>query len=306
MRHAEIIYGVTGQVLYLDPPDLVRASDPSVTVYPTGAGDDGPTEAATSGSASVDAVDTTLTDDVDAGSQDLPLDDVTDIVRGRRYLITNAAGLSEHVDVIGVGTTVRLQRPLVHDYASGAAFQGTRISIALDDTWVANRSKLTDTGDSSGYRARWVYTVAGLIQLAVTYFDLVRYPARSLVTGQDIDNRYPGWLDRLPPDHRENQGASMIDSAFEAIKLDALGDSQVIRRMRDTQILRELVIVKANVLAVENQVYAGSTNLDGLTAAREAYQQRYLQLVREPKAPTDNGGSGAATGPADRLAVWRR
>lgn len=227
-------------------------------------------------------------------------------MRGRRYLLTSADGLSEHVDVLAVGTTVRLQRPLVNDYATGSSFQGVRLSIAVDSSWASNRSKLSDSGDSAGYRVRWVYTVASYIQLAVTYFDLVRYQARSLVTAQDIDNRFPGWLDRLPPDHRENQGTSLIDSAFESIKLDALGDAQVIRRIRDSQIMRELVILKANQLSLESHLYAGGQNLDGLNAAREMYQQRYQQLVREPKAPSDSGGNGAATGPATRLPVWRR
>lgn len=306
MRHLELLFGVSGQSLWFDPPELARPSSPDVTVYPLGVDDDGQAEPATTGAASVDSVNTTLTGDALSGANELALDDTTGIVRGRRYLLTSADGLSEHVDVLAVGTTVRLQRPLVNDYATGSSFQGVRLSIAVDSSWASNRSKLSDSGDSAGYRVRWVYTVASYIQLAVTYFDLVRYQARSLVTAQDIDNRFPGWLDRLPPDHRENQGTSLIDSAFESIKLDALGDAQVIRRIRDSQIMRELVILKANQLSLESHLYAGGQNLDGLNAAREMYQQRYQQLVREPKAPSDSGGNGAATGPATRLPVWRR
>lgn len=301
MRHAEILFNVVGQSLYLDPPELARASAPTCVVYELGQDDDGPTESAI-GAASVDAVDTTLTADVLAGSVELTLASTADIRRTGRYLLTGSDGLAEHVDVIAVGSTVRVQRPLVNDYATGATFQGTRISATVDSTWVADDTNIID----GGYRVRWTYTVDGETQLAVTYFDLVRYSARALVTGQDVDNRYPGWLDRLPPDHRENQGASLIDSAFQAVKLDALGDSQILRRLRDSQILRELTIVKANLLAVENQVYAGGGNLDGLTAARNQYTQRYQQLLREPKAPSDESGEGGATAPAERLAVWRR
>lgn len=307
MRHLEIIFGLAGQTLWLDPPELARASAPTATVYRLGNSDDGPTEPATTGAASVDAVDTTLVADALAGDNTLTLTSGASVARGRRYLITSSIGLAEHVDVVAVaGAAVTLQRPLGNDYAAGAKFQGERVSIALADPWTADRSKLSDVGDCAGYRVRWTYAIDGAPQLAVTYFDLVRYSARALVTAQDVDNRFPGWIDRLPPDHRENQGASLIASALESVKLDALGDAQILRRLRDTQVTRELVIVKANVLAIENQIYAGSSNLDALTTARDVYTQRYAQLVRAPKAPTDGGGDGAANGQARRLPVWVR
>lgn len=305
VRHQEVLFGVTGQSLWFSPPELARASAPTATVYRLGSGDDGPTESATTGAASIDSVDTTLDAAAAPGDNTLTLASGASVARGGRYLLTSSIGLSEHVDVLAVsGSIITLQRPLVNDYAAGATFQGTRVSIALSPTWVADRSKLSDIGD--GYRVRWTYTIDSSPVLAVTYFDLVRYSARHLVTGQDVDNRFPGWIDRLPPDHRENQGASLIDAAFEAVKLDALGDAQIIRRLRDTQIVRELTIVKANLIAIENQVYAGSSNLDGLTTARDVYAQRYQQLLREPKAPSDGAGGGAATGSAARLPVWRR
>jgi hypothetical protein len=234
---------------------------------------------------------------------ELALDSVADIRRKGRYLLAGTDGLSEHVDVVAVGTTsVRVQRPLINDYASASTFQGTRISVSVDETWVTDDTNITDCG----YRVRWTYTADGETQLAVTYFDLVRYSARALVTAQDVANRFPGWIDRLPPDHRENQGASLIDAAFQAVKIDALGDAQVLRRLRDSQIIRELTICKANLLAIENQVYAGGANLDGLTAARNLYEQRYQQLVRQPKAPSSTGNGGGATETAERLPVWRR
>jgi hypothetical protein len=305
MRHQEVIFALNGQTLYLDPPELSQASAPGATVYAVDRADTDAAETATTGSASVDTVNTTLAADAAPGDNTLTLASGTGLGR-RRFLVTSAAGLSEYVDVIGVnGAAVTLQRPLINDYNSGATFKGTRISISLSNTWVADSTKLTDVRCTS-YRVRWTYTVDSAPQLAVTYFDLVRYSARALVTAQDIDNRYAGWIDRLPPDHIANQGASLIDSALEAIKLDAIGDSQALRRMRDSQIIRELVICKVNLLAIENQVYAGKASLEALTAASNAYTLRYQQLMREPKALSDETGSGAATEPAERLPLWRR
>lgn len=308
MKHAEILFGVAGQRLYFDPPELARAASPTATVYRLGIDDDGTPETATTGAVAVDAVDTTLAEAAHAGNNVLELASGTDVARWRRYLLTSTAtGLAEHVDSIGVvGAAVALQRPLLNDYAVGAKVQGTRISVALDASWTATKAKLSDVGDCLGYRVRWTYTVDGEPQVAVTYFDLVRYSARQLVTAADIDGRFPGWIDRLPPDHRENQGASLIAAALEDVKLDALGDAQQLRRLRDTQVIRELIMAKADVLAIEAQVRAGSANTDGLTTARDHYDQRYRQLVREPKVSVDNAGGGAATGPAERLPVWRR
>jgi len=142
--------------------------------------------------------------------------------------------------------------------------------------------------------------------IGVSFFDLVRYSAKQLVTPLGADRRFPGWIDRLPPDYREDQGAALLVEALQEVKLDALGDAQVIRRFRETEILYALTVLKANVLMLEAQVYAGSTtNLDAVKLAHERYQQRYDQLVREPKMMVDQTGSGASGQPR-RLPITQR
>ncbi len=306
MRHAEILFGVTGQHLVLDPTELVRPTSPSVQVFRRDAGDDSTAELAISGAATVDTVDTTLAADAFAGAEELELAAGTSIAKGGAYLLTSAAtGLAERVDVLAiVGTRVVLQRPLVNNYAAGSTFEGVRITAALDTTWLSDLAKLNGDALGASYRVRWTYT-ADAPTVAVTYFDLVRYRASSLVTARDIDNRFPGWIDRLPPDHRANQGASLIVDALDAVKMDALGDAKVLYRIRDTQVLRELLILKANLLAVQNQVIAGGANLDGVTIARDLYTQRYQQLLVEPKVPIDNTSSGAGARAAS-LPVWSK
>jgi hypothetical protein len=87
--------------------------------------------------------------------------------------------------------------------------------------------------------------------------------------------------------------------------MDAMGDAQVIRRIRNTEILRELVIYRANVLAVEAALYYGASNPDQIKASHDSYQMRYAQLMREPKVPVDQTGGGSSAQP-QRLPVWRR
>jgi hypothetical protein len=317
VRHQEIIFNLTGQNFFYDPPEPFRASGtPTVTVYPGEGDDDGSTETATTGACSVDSVDTTFS--ASMGDRSIAVASGTGIARGRRYLLTAPNGDREIVECISItGTTVGLRHPLINDYASSSTFEGTRISISVNSTWVADRSKLSDAisdvpasaiaraPSASGYRLRWSYTVNGEAMLGVTYADLVRYQAKNLVTPLDVDRLFPGWIDRLPVDYRQDQGAAFIEEAFQAVRMDALTDAQLVRKIRDTQVLVELVKYRANVLSAQNNVMHNGAEIGVLTVARDLYDQRYGALIREPKVAVDQGGGGAG-GEAVRFPAFRR
>lgn len=320
-RHQEVIFAVTGQSFTYDPPEGRASGTPTVQVFSTGTDDDGTAETATTGSASVDSVSTTLSSAASAGAVTLALTSGTGVTRGRRYLLTDTDKTTEWVEVIAItGATATLRQPLINAYASASTFEGCRISISVNSTWVADKSKITDVlgaawrttlvttpsewaPGASGYRLRWAYTV-GSSTIGVTYADLVRYQSKNLITGLDVDRAFPGWIDRLGVDYREDQGAGLVEEAFHAVKMDALGDAQLLRRIRDTQVLCELVKYRANVKAAEAHVMAGADPRT-LEVAERLYQQRYNQLLREPKIAVDNAGGGA-NGQALRLPAWRR
>lgn len=310
MRHQEIIYALTGQTFFYDPPEGRASDTPTVQVFSTGTDDDGTAESATTGACSVDSVSTTLSVGASIGDVALTLTSGTGVTKGRRYLLTDDDdGNQEWVDVVSVvGAAVRIRNPLINAHSIGSTFVGTRISISVDSTWVADESNLTDsleTAGAAGYRLRWSYTVGGVATIGVSYADLVRYQAKNLVTALDVDRTFPGWLDRLSIDNREDQGAALVEEAFRAVKMDALADAQLLRRIRDTQVLSELVIYRANVLAVQANVISGQVSADVLSVARDLYQQRYVSLIREPKISADQSGGGA-NGTARRLPAWRR
>lgn len=321
VRHQEIIFGLAGQSFHYDPPEGKPSGTPTVQVFSTGADDEATPESATTGACSVDAVSTTLASSASAGDRTITLDDASAVVAARRYLVTASTGEQEWVDVRGKsGASVTLRRPLVNSYALGSTVVGCRISIAVDTTWASSRSKLTDVlgaawrttvatpsewaPGAAGYRLRWSYTVGGVVTIGVGYADLVRYQSKNLVTPADVDRRFPGWIDRLGPDDRRDQGAGLIEEAFAAVKMDALADAQVVRRLRDTQVLGELVKYRANVLAAESNVLAGAPT-EQLREAERLYERRYDQLLREPKIAADQTGGGAS-GEARRLPVSRR
>ena len=61
MRHAEIMFNVTGQTFTFDPPEPFQPSGtPTVTVYRSTDTDDGTAQSATTGSCSVYSVATTF------------------------------------------------------------------------------------------------------------------------------------------------------------------------------------------------------------------------------------------------------
>lgn len=308
-RHAEIIFGLTGQTFTYDPPEGRASGTPTVQVFSTSTDDDGTAESATTGAASVDSVNTTISAAAAIGDAALTLTSGSGVTKGRRYLLTDADGNQEWIECTGINSTaVRLRQPLINAYASGATFVGCRISIAVNATWVADKSKLSDsleTSGAAGYRLRWSYTVGGVATIGVSYADLVRYQAKNLVTALDVDRAFPGWLDALALDYREDQGAALVDEAFRTVRMDALADAQLVRRIRDTQVLSELVIYRANVLAVQNAVVRGAADPRTLEIARDLYDQRYVSLIREPKVAADQTGGGS-NGEAKRLPAWRR
>jgi hypothetical protein len=320
----EIVFGLTGQTFFYDPPEGQPTGTPTLQVFQTTTDDDGTAETA-AGACSVDSVSTTLGAAASIGGLSLTVASGTGITRKRRYLLTDVDGDCEWVECVSItGTTVGLRHPLKNNYAiTTSTFKGCRISANVDSTWVSTKSKITDVLDltgrawktdellqpwvagAAGYRLRWSYTVASVATVGVSFADLVRYQAKNLVTPLDVDRRFPGWLDRLPTDYIEDQGVALIEDAFQNVKMDALGDSQVLRRIRDTQVIRDLTIHKANVACHEAAILAGGGNSEALKLASDLYERRYKQLIREPKVPVDQTSGGSASQPT-REPAWRR
>lgn len=325
MRHQEVIFNLLGQSFFYDVPEGRPSASPTPTVqvFLATNDDDGVAESATTGSCSIDAADTTLAAAATAGDTQVTVTSAASIVRGRRYLMSAGSSADrELVEVASVsGTTVILRRPLSNSYALGAAFQGTRVSIGVSPTWVADRSKLTDALGSNwrtdieddpaqfaghpGFRLRWAYTVAGVATIGIGFADLVRYQAKNLVTPLDVDGRFAGWIDRLPPDYQRDQGALLVEESFHAVREDLLGDAQTARKIRSTDVVGTLTIYKAALLAAQHNVLAGRGDTAAVDVAAKLYEQRYNQLAREPKFAVDTAGSGASAQP-QRLPVWRR
>lgn len=281
MQHQELVLGHPGQTFQLDPSDGRPAAEPVPTVLVLSSGLRVP---ATTGECSVDRVDTTLHGDAYRGSVKIRVANSEGIVVGGRYLMTKPEGEREWLDVLAIdGETLTLKHPILHRYAGAATIRGCRISIAVDPAWSSARHNLSDTGRHrglAGYLLRWTYTLEGREVTSVTWADLVTLRSSELVTPQDVDKRNPGWIAGLPPSHRANAGADFIAEAFRAVRLEAVGDAYATRKIRDAQVLRELVQSRAQVIRLEHEVLHGGSRSSELAVAETRYRNRYSQLVK--------------------------
>jgi hypothetical protein len=302
----DILYNVTGQTLYWDPPEGVPSSVTSATCYLIGTGDDGTTESATTGSASIDSVSTTF----DAASgygqsepRQLNLASTSNIAKGAPYLAESATtGETEWhtVSRIVSNNYVYAVEPARLTYASSDTFKGTRISISVDSTWVADSSNITDdTSPNPGYRVRWVYVVDSVTYVHDGYFDLVRYPGTHSVTPQDMISVVPNWIDRLPTYHAEDGGQRLIDQAYENVKWDMHRAGHADEMIRHSGAIDRLVQLQAWAIlertgASEVQqalsIDAYNDELDGL-----------VRVVTKIPEATDTSGAGADT---TATAIW--
>lgn len=296
----DLLLGVAGQQIYFDAPEGRPSSVTSVEVFSWSSGDEDPT---LSGSGSVEANPNTTLDGAAGAAQSnprtIPLTATTGIAVGRTYLVTAADSRKEWVEVESVtsGDSVTAKHPLHNDYATGAAFVSTRITSTVDDTWADDEQNIDETsGPNPMYRVRWVYVVNSVTYVADTYLNLIRYGARHGVTPQDVESEYAGWLDKLPTDHRTDQGRRLIDEAYRAVKIDLHALEIDDATVAEAEIMDELVRLRT-VEKFEWAQYLSNRSNDQSRhlAARGVYQERLDSLVRLASKVPVRDSSGAAT-----------
>lgn len=304
----ELTYGITGQSITFDCPDGRPSAIVSCAVYEADADDTSTAEAATTGSPAVATnPNTTLAVAAGVGDQSITVTSATGFAIDGRYLMTAAIGHREEFEVAGInGATLTLRHPLINAFASGATVATTRCTQAVDATWIADLQNISPGyGPNPRYRVRWVVTLGGVSQVYDRYLDVVRYPARHNVSPLDVDRRFPGWLDGLPVDYREDQGRAIIDRAWQALKADLYQDGKADQALRNSELVAELVITRAMLLRNEDAFLAGAIDAPRLEAARALYAQRYNGAIRSPVAPVDTSGGGAST-PNRPTPLWSR
>lgn len=308
----KLFYNVTGQTLTYDPIEGQASSVTSVQVFPVGTSDDGTAESATTGSASIDSVDTTFDAASGAGQSDPTLCNLaatTNIVVGRKYLATNATGEKEWIEVkeITSGASVNARHPLANAYTTSDTFEGCRLSISILDAWIQDSGNISDDTDPNpSYRVRWVYVVGGVTYVQDEYFDVVRYREDHDVLPQDIDRRSPGWINALPTEYREDQGRALIDEAYRLVTLDLHKVDVPEEMVRSREIMRALIIEKATMLADELSARRGG-DPTGYEISRDSYNSLLDGMVRVVnRTPLATDASGASSSSVVAVSLWEK
>jgi hypothetical protein len=305
-------HGTTQSITY-DVPEGRPSAVTSVEVFSDTTGDDGTAEAATSGSASVESHPSTTVDATSGAGQNNPrklsLTATTGVDVGRVYLVSGSSGEKEWGEVREVVTDdyVILRSPLHNTYVNTNTFQGTRIGITVEPTWMQDTSNISDDlSPNPGYRVRWVYVYDGLQYVKDTYFDLVRYKSGHNVTPQDMERFLPAWRNILPTYHREDNGRALIDEAYQQVKFDLYSHDRADEMIRDREAVDELVKNKARELLLFQRFFEAGTGPEMADEARTQYHSRLDSLVvRTSKVPfaTDSGGAGFIIEPPS---IWSR
>jgi hypothetical protein len=203
--------------------------------------------------------------------------------------------------------SVTARYPLYNAYASGDTFVSTRIQISVLDSWAAEDANISgnETGDGNArYRVRWNYTVGGAVVVADSYFDLVRYPSGVEITPLDVERMIPGWLTKLPPNHQQNQGATLVDEGRAQVRRRLFRDKVADQLIRDTEMTGWLTALKADeIKAYSAYRLSGSAGtLEQYTMARDRFNEEYAALVGVTMKLRTSDESGAARNvPAIRI-----
>jgi len=299
-RTVEVIYGQTGQTVELIPAEWPEGvpSSASCSVYE---GLDGLDETAEfSPSVTVDSVSTT----VDAASgysetqrNKLNLTATTSIVIGRPYLVENAGSQRELVvpKKIVSADYIETESDLAYDYASGATFKGVRMTFPVDNTWVAAESNLSQY-KLPPYVAVWTYTVNSVVRRAYTYIRLVRFLWKDLLSIEDIKEIRP---DIQADEWRETRGQQFkhfIDATCDAVRADILAEGYEPARIRDTEIIAELLRRKFFAMAGQEGVVPSGRDAELYVAnAKAEYESLRARTLGALKMNLDEGTEGNAS-----------
>jgi hypothetical protein len=246
-RTTSILYGVAGQSLELMFPKG-RPTSATFKVFRAFVEIDDAAPAEFSGTATLEAVNTTTTaiaGPSQSDPQQLLLASYASLQTQRPYFLT-ANSVQERVELVEVaGSYARVRHPLQYDFPIGATLQSTWLTAAVDNTWIADISKISDLSDTfPDFRVKWDVVYGGVTYVLYTFFDVVRALIRHQVEITDVNARAPGLVDSLPTEYRLEDGRPLIDAAWGSVRAHLQAVNIAVDAIRETEVIDELVILR--------------------------------------------------------------
>ncbi len=299
-----LTWNVTGQTLEVRFGEG-RPTSGTFAVYRSNSGDDSVAEF--SGTATLDTVNTSLSaaaGPTQSDPQRLALASVAGIVSTRRYLLS-VDGRREWVTPIEIGAShIRARYPLQSDFASGALVQSTTLTAAVDATFVALTSSLSDLSDTyPDYRVKWTIVYSGKTYVLYTFFDVVRSQVEHRVDMDDVNARAPGLFDTLPVEYRVDEGRPLIDSAWRAVRAHLVASGLDANGIHDNEAIDELTVLRALRIVAEGGWHPPAMDLGTyMTITTSNYdrffEQHFQATLKHRTAP------GSAV--PQHLSYWRK
>jgi hypothetical protein len=121
------------------------------------------------------------------------------------------------------------------------------------------------------------------------------------VTTHDVEARFWNLLDDMPVDHRSDQGARVIDAAWEDVKSDLAASRINDAALRDAQLVDQLLVKRIRLTFAENGRRPADMSADGFLDYALKDYQRFIEkhfLVSSQIAMAVGTGGSVSKQPA--------
>lgn len=311
IENLDILFKGKNQSLVFQATEGVPECVVSSVVLENCSDDDSVAEKALTGVATPRSTpDASLTAPAGVGEKDrslIPVDSSDGFERGGRYVITDAGGECEWIEVREVlAGSIRVRIPLRNIYGVGDKIRSTEISHRITDAWLADEANVSDLrSPNPRYRWRLEYMVDCKTYTQAIYFDLVRYSRGYSATILDVDALYPGFSDRLPSHYREDAG-ELIKQAYRQVKMDMHGAGKADQMARNRELVDELVVHRTALIGMRAQLAGGANlSIEAIDEVKLSYEQRFQAFIAQSGLLFDGDEDGSADS-TPRSRIFRR
>jgi len=328
--HAVLVYGQNSQTLEFYSPvaEVIAEGAPTSATFDVYRGTESNDNTAQfSGTATLDATSTTVaaaTGYSQTARNKAFLTALTNIVGGRRYLLTNELAVAQRevvVPISGTDTTtdfVTLEDDLVFNYSTtSSTFKGLRFSAAVDNTFASTQSNINSLGSSplfvptnttkgAPFRVKWTVTYASGVKVTWTTFDLVRAPLKHRNDIVSLKGLIPDvvWMEWVQ--QRGQDFAPQALLAYDRLRVDVRLAGYDPDAMADPEITDYLHKYLWAVVIGEALLFTGSGNSDWLAMAKTHYQQEFQKAIGTGLRAWMAPGSSGAIVPDPPRQMWLR
>lgn len=262
------------------------------------------------GTATVDAVNTTIAAPAGSSTADarsITVVSATGIVEGRKYRL----GGREWIEPVRItasiaGAEIVTRQPITGVYDTGATLESTYASASLNDAWLVDDDNLSDLGNPwPDFRIKWTATIGATTAVDYSFLDLVRVNVQYGIDIEDVNLRVPGLRDSMPTAYRDDNGVTLLRSAWFSLQASLNAIGLTTDAVRDAQFIDEAMVLKTmhvlaqggwHPLTVDWQAFHDTT--------RDAFNTFLNQHLQSSQRHPLSTGSGSPSERKSGAPIW--